>query len=213
MERYIFTILIALLTLPVFAQQQAQAKAVLDKTVAAFEQAGGIKINFTVQASNKGRVIGESTGTIQLKGDKFLLTTRDVTMWFDGTTQWSYLVESEEVNVTTPTPGEMQTMNPYALLSLYKKGFSYKMGPTQQFRGKPVNEVILTATNKRQDLSRIVLYVSKDDHRPVYVVVESPNGNKSEITVTGYQAGLKYADTLFVFNKSQYPRAEIIDLR
>ena len=42
MEKYIFSILIALLTLPVFAQKQAQAKLMLDKTAAAFEKAGGV---------------------------------------------------------------------------------------------------------------------------------------------------------------------------
>lgn len=39
MKKYIFNILIALLTtLPVLAQKQAQAKLVLDKTAAAFEK-------------------------------------------------------------------------------------------------------------------------------------------------------------------------------
>ena len=53
MEKYIFSILIALLTLPVFAQKQAQAKLMLDKTAAAFEKAGGVQADFTVEAFNK----------------------------------------------------------------------------------------------------------------------------------------------------------------
>lgn len=202
-----------LLTLPVVAQQQAQAKAVLDKTKAVFEKAGGIKAGFSLQAFNKGRSMGESTGTIQLKGDKFLLKTREATIWFDGTTQWTYLAESEEVNVSTPTTEDLQGMNPYALLSLYQKGFSYKLGSLNTFRGKSVYEVILTATDKKQTLSRLTLYVTKEGYQPVTVIVESSNGNKSEINVTAYQAGLTYADALFVFNKKQYPHAEVIDLR
>lgn len=213
MKQYIFSIFMALLTLPVFAQQQAQAKIVLDKTAAVFEKAGGVKANFTVQAFSKGRSMGESTGTIQLKGEKFLLKTREATIWFDGTTQWTYLAESEEVNVSTPTPEDLQGMNPYALLSLYQKGFSYKMGAENVFRGKPVYEVILTATNKKQALSHLTLYVTKEGYQPVNVIVESSNGNKSEITVTTYQAGLTYADAMFVFTKKQYPHAEVIDLR
>ena len=42
MKQIIISIWIALLTLPVFAQQQMQAKVVLDKTAATFEKAGGI---------------------------------------------------------------------------------------------------------------------------------------------------------------------------
>lgn len=213
MKRYIISIFIALLTLPALAQQQAQAKVVLDKTAALFEKAGGVQAEFSVQAFNKTRLQGESTGTIQLKGDKFLLKTPGATTWFDGKTQWSYLTESDEVNVSTPTPEELQSMNPYALLSLYRKGFSYQMGPAKLLRGKPVNEVILTATNKRQELARLTLYVAKESYQPVGIIAESRNGNKSEIIVTHYQTGLKYTDATFVFDKKQYPRAEVIDLR
>lgn len=213
MKPIIFSILIALLTLPVFAQQQSQAKVVLDNTAAAFEKAGGIKANFAVQVFSKGRPMGETTGTIQLKGEKFLFRAADIITWFDGTTQWSYLTESEEVNVSTPTSVELQRMNPYILLSLYRKGYSYKMGPAKVYSGKQMHEVILIATDKKQDLSRITLYVTKEGYQPVGIMAESRNGDKSEITVTGYQTGLKYADTLFVFDKKQYPRAEIIDLR
>lgn len=212
MKSILFSILIALFTLPVFAQQQAQAKAVLDKTATLFNTAGGVKASFSVQVSSKGRLLGETTGVIQLKGDKFLFKTADVITWFDGTTQWSYLTESEEVNVSNPTPAELQRMNPYALLSLYHKGYSYKMGSAKQYRGKSVDEVILTATNKKEDLSRIALYVTKEG-QPVGIIVESRNGDKSEIVVTSYQSGQKYADAVFVFNKKQYPRAEVIDLR
>ena len=43
MRKYIFSVLIALLSLPVIAQQQqSQAKAVLDKTAEAFRKAGGL---------------------------------------------------------------------------------------------------------------------------------------------------------------------------
>lgn len=213
MRNYIFSILIALLTLPVFGQQQMQAKAVLDKTAAAFEKAGGVKATFRVQASSQGRSLGTSGGTIQLKGDKFLLRTPEVITWFDGETQWSYLVESEEVNISLPTPEELQGMNPYALLYLYRNGFASQMGTSQTYQGKQTYEIILTTTDKKEPLSRIVLYVTKDSYQPVGIVAETRNKNRSEITVTGYQAGQKYADSMFAFEKKQYPRAAVIDLR
>ena len=53
MKQIIISIWIALLTLPVFAQQQMQAKVVLDKTAATFEKAGGIRAEFNVTVFNK----------------------------------------------------------------------------------------------------------------------------------------------------------------
>lgn len=213
MGKYIFSILMALLTLPVFAQKQAQAKLMLDKTAAAFEKAGGVQADFSVEAFNKGGSLGKAAGTIKLKGEKFFLKTSETVSWFDGKNQWSYLTQNDEVNVSTPTEEELQGMNPYALLYLYKKGFDYKLGAEKNFRGMPVCEIILTATDRKQDLSRIVLYVKKGVCEPVFIAVEQRDGSRSEITINQYRTGLKLADSVFVFDKKQYPTAEIIDLR
>ena len=57
MRKYIFSVLIALLSLPVIAQQQqSQAKAVLEKTAEAFKKAGGVRADFTLKAVNDGRL-------------------------------------------------------------------------------------------------------------------------------------------------------------
>ena len=215
MRTYIFSVLIALLTLPVIAQQQqSQAKVLLDKTAETFRRAGGIKAEFTVKSFTKGNLAGEGSGTIQLKGDKFLLKTPESITWFDGKTQWSYLTGSDEVNVSTPTPEELQTLNPYILLSIYKKGFAYKLGSVDNFRGKPVYQIILTATDRKQDLACIIVYISKDTYQPLFILLQQRgNKNHSEITITGYKTGLDYTDNTFVFDKKQYPQAEIIDLR
>ena len=100
MRKYIFSVLIALLSLPVIAQQQqSQAKVILDKTAEAFRKAGGVKVDFTVKAVTNGLVEGVENGTIQLKGEKFVLKTSDIITWFDGKTQWSYMTKNDEVNV------------------------------------------------------------------------------------------------------------------
>ena len=118
MRKYIFSVLIALLSLPVIAQQQqSQAKAVLDRTADAFRKAGGVKADFVVKAVTNGLAEGAENGTIQLKGEKFVLKTSDVVTWFDGKTQWSYVAKNDEVNVSSPTQEELQQINPY--ISLY----------------------------------------------------------------------------------------------
>ena len=112
MRKYIFSVLIAFLSLPVIAQQQSQAKVILDKTAEAFRKAGGVKADFTVKAVTNGLVEGAENGTIQLKGEKFVLKTSDIITWFDGKTQWSYVTKNDEVNVSNPTQEELQQINP-----------------------------------------------------------------------------------------------------
>ena len=215
MRKYIFSVLIALLSLPVIAQQQqSQAKVILDKTAEAFRKAGGVKADFTVKAVANGLVEGAENGTIQLKGEKFVLKTSDIITWFDGKTQWSYMVRNDEVNVSTPTQEELQQINPYTFLYMYQKGFSYKLGTVKTFQGKAVWEVVLTANDKKQELESITLYVTKNAYEPVCIQLQQ-RGQKTrnEITVTAYQTGLDYADDVFTFDRKAYPTAEVIDLR
>ena len=169
MRKYIFSVLIALLSLPVIAQQQqSQAKSILDKTAEAFRKAGGVKADFTVKVITDGLIEGVEHGTIQLKGEKFVLKTTDIVTWFDGKTQWSYVAKNDEVNVSNPTQEELQQINPYTFLYMYQKGFSYKLGTMKTFRGKAIWEVVLTAKDKAQDLERITLYVTKEGYEPLY---------------------------------------------
>ena len=212
MRKYIFSVLIALLSLPVIAQQQqSQARVILDKTAEAFRKAGGVKADFTVKAVANGLVEGAENGTIQLKGEKFVLKTSDIITWFDGKTQWSYLESSEEVNVSNPTPEELQTINPYALLSIYKNGYNYKYAGTKSRNGKQGFEVILTPENK-QDTTSITLFVSQT-YQPLYIKVEQNNKSANEIIVTSYQTNQPLDNATFKFDKKKFPNAEVIDLR
>mgnify|MGYP000786345150 FL=1 len=215
MRKYIFSVLIALLSLPVIAQQQqSQAKAVLERTAEAFKKAGGVRADFTLKALNDGRLEGRENGVIQLKGEKFMLKTSETTTWFDGKTQWSYMVRNDEVNVSTPTQEELQQINPYTFLYMYQKGFSYKLGATGSYRGKAVWEVVLTARDKKQELERITLFVAKDTYEPLYILLQQRGQQtRNEITITSYQTKQNYADQVFTFDKKQYPNAEVIDLR
>ena len=215
MRKYIFSVLIALLSLPVIAQQQqSQAKVVLEKTAEAFKKAGGVRADFTLKAVNDGHLEGRENGIIQLKGEKFMLKTSETTTWFDGKTQWSYMVRNDEVNVSNPTQEELQQINPYTFLYMYQKGFSYKLGATKTYRGKAVWEVVLTARDKKQELERITLFVTKDTYEPLYILLQQRGQQtRNEITVTSYQTGQNYTDRVFTFDKKQYPNAEVIDLR
>lgn len=203
MKKYIFTLLLSALILPCFAQKDAQAKKILDQASNTFAQAGGIKALFNIKTGST-----HSKGTLQLKDNKFVLTTNDVITWFDGRTQWSYLVHSDEVNISNPTAEELQNTNPYTLINLYKRGFNYKYSGMigNNFR------IILTPENKKQGITRIELHISKSTYLPQRILLEQQH-NKTEITVTNFLKKQNFSKETFQFNKKKYLGAEIIDLR
>ena len=201
MKRTYLLVLILFLSVSLSAQKDKQAREILDKTVNALQQAGGIRATFR----------GTGNGTLLLKGNRFYLNSGGIQSWFDGTTQWSYLESSEEVNVSNPTPEELQTINPYALLSIYKNGYNYKYAGTKSRNGKQGFEVILTPENK-QDITSITLFVSQT-YQPLYIKVEQSNKSANEIIVTSYQTNQPLDNATFKFDKKKFPNAEVIDLR
>lgn len=198
---FLVVLLMGIAWLQAVAQQDAKAESILNKMAATYRQAGGISLTFG----------GTQRGKLLLKGDKFYLESGGIQTWFDGKTQWSYVSQNEEVNVSTPTPEELQSINPYALLTSYKKNFNYRYMGAKTRQGKRGQEIVLTP-KASQDVKSITLNV-KENGSPVYIAIQLPNGDKQEFQVSSYQTGVNLPDATFRFNKQKYPHAEIIDLR
>ena len=115
-----------LATLCVAGSLSAQkAEALLDKAAAAYEKSNGIQATFAANVRHEKAGVAESfEGTIRMKGNKFALVTPDIRTWYNGSTQWTYMVRSKEVNLSTPTGDELESTNPLTLLRTYKKKFT-----------------------------------------------------------------------------------------
>lgn len=211
MKRFVYSLLLlGVLSCAVHTAnaQQQEAAQVLDAVAGAFRKAGGVKSAFTVQSED-----GSFDGTICLKGEKFRLDMPGVTTWFDGHTQWSHVASNDEVNVSNPSAEELRTLNPYALLSIYKQGYRLALNPTTHAAGQQVREIVLTADSPKEDLQVVVLRVSARSYAPLQITTRLRDGVETVIAIQSYQTGLAYPDTFFVFDEKEYPTAEIIDLR
>lgn len=185
--------------------QQPDARNVLDRAAGALGRAGGVKATFAMHAEGYS-----TTGTLWMRGEKFVLETDGMKTWFDGHTQWSYSASTNEVSVSEPTEEELQALNPYAWLSIYKQGYGLNGGKSE---GQSYN-VVMTATDKRKDPERICLRVDKDTYRLQRIVLVQRGGKGTTvIEVRSFAGGQSYADSFFVFDKKAYPQAEVIDLR
>ncbi|MCC8155014.1 MAG: outer membrane lipoprotein carrier protein LolA, partial [Tannerellaceae bacterium] len=151
-------------------------------------------------------------GTIEMKGDKFVLSTPDAKTWFDGKTMWSYLNQTEEVNVTNPSGDDLRFTNPAILLANYKKDFTPQYKGEGTVNGKAVRKVELTPKTKG-DITYVELEIEKATQLPLRITVQTKNGMKSTITIQKMKTGINQPDSRFVFNASEYPDADIIDLR
>ena len=122
---------------------------------------------------------------------------------------WSYMFSTREVNLSTPSLSELQNINPYAIINGYKKGFTEKTGTPKN--GKQT--VTLIPKNKQSDFKKIVLIIDSQLLYPLSVTIYDKNNKVTQIEISKYKSGLNYPDRTFVFDKKNYPDAELIDLR
>ena len=182
--------------------QAESAKSILDKAAATVSNPGGVQANFQMISKQ----FGSTSGTISIKGHKFHASTPQAIVWFDGKTQWTYMKNNDEVNVSNPTEAELQSINPYNFINIYKKGF--------KLSSKKVNdsyEVHLKSTDKNRKIQEMYIIVDQQSYRPTHVKMLQ-NGKWSVLLISGLKS-TSLNDGMFQFNSKDFPQAEIIDLR
>lgn len=208
----IFVLLAAtIMVLPALAYKDIAAKKLLDKTAAKLSSLQPVKTSFEITSFIGTSEQGTVRGIMYLDGKKYKMESPDMLTWFDGTTQWAYLPESNEVNVSTPTKEEQQTTNPYAFIGLYKKGYNYTMKQINN-NGQTAYEVSLTAEKRDADIQEVRINISSD-HTPYSIRVRQGKDNWTRIRVNSLQGKQKFSKDTFTFPKEKYPDAEVIDLR
>lgn len=196
------------------AQHNPKAVAALDLAHEAFNRAGGITADFTVNISNKKSKQSDSyNGKVWMKGRKFKYSSPDAEMWFDGRNQWVMNNGTDEVNLSNPSESELEAINPSVLFQIYNKGYVCKYAGEKSVKGKMIETVDLIPSKTKTDVSRITVQIDKKSHTLVSIFIQNKNQINQQILIQNYRSGLSHPDNLFVFNKKQYPKAEVIDLR
>lgn len=197
MEKIRITCLMLLIALASYGQS---AKQVLDKTAGIISNKSGVTASFNISSQQYGK----TSGTISIKGHKFHANTKEAKVWFDGKTQWTYVKQNDEVNVNTPTAADLQAINPYNFIYMYKQGYTATMTKNGQ-------NFVVTLKAKGKSIQEMVITISQKSYVPSQIRMLQ-NKQWTTIHVNGFKQ-TNLAESTFRFNPKQYPNAEIIDLR
>lgn len=193
-------LILIITTVGINAQNSVQARKILDKTASIIGNKNGASANFSVSGK-----YGNSSGTIAIKGNKFNARTQQAIVWFDGKTQWTYMKSSQEVNISTPTEAQQQSMNPYKFINIYKNGF--RLGMKNVSGGWQIH---LYATNQKRTIKEMYITIGRN-YLPQTIKMRQSNG-WTTIKVSNFKAK-KLSDSTFRFNSKDFPNAEVVDLR
>lgn len=193
------------------AQGDARASAILDKMSTKYQNMKGFSANFTYgpEVSTAKKL----SGTVIVKGSKFKLSMVGQEIYNNGKEVYTYVKETNEVNVTEYNPADEADFSPSKIYSIYKKGYKY-MFKEEIKQGAQVFEVVeLSPSGKNASVSKIQITVDKNDKSIKSWKIWDKKGKTTLFRVDKFVPNFPATDAMFTFDKAKYPGVEIVDLR
>jgi len=196
-----------------FAQQDPEAKKILDQISEKTKTYKSIQIVFSYIFENKTENIHDTvTGEITIKGKKYKLKMLNYEIYYDGKTMWNYLPADAEVTISEPVDDEESLTNPANLLTIYDKGFKYRYNGLINENKREFHEIDLFPKNpKEKKYFKVQLIVDKKTLNITKFITSTKDGSQVIVEVENMKTDIETDDSKFVFKPT--PDIEINDMR
>ncbi|HQE11402.1 MAG TPA: outer membrane lipoprotein carrier protein LolA [Flavipsychrobacter sp.] len=193
--------------------QDAKAKAILDAASKKMNGLKSLKANFSLSVKGANAKTAQSKkGSFMMKGVKYRVTMGDQEIICDGKTQWTFVKQSNEVQVSNYNPSEA-TVSPTKLFTnFYDKEYTYTYGGSKTFAGKSVNIIEMVPKSSAKQFKKVLLAFDKSNTITGGEVFEK-NGNQYHYEVSGFTPNAAVTDASFIFDTKKHPGVEVVDLR
>lgn len=215
---FVFSMLIAFngYTQNAESQVDEEAKAILDKVSTIYEKYETIKSGFemVVELAESDEE-EKQQGTFYLKGDSYKIVLDDTEIITDAVTQWTYMKEVEELQISDYEPEE-NGITPSEIFSIYKKDYTYFYSGKEDMDKIAYHTIDLTPQDKEQPYFKIRLWINVGDNHIEQAKVFDKNGNRYIYKISDFEPNVALEPNFFSFDVKKYENSEeieIIDLR
>lgn len=198
-----------------YAQTDAKAKAILADVSKKYRSYDVVKTDFTFILDNPQAKIKETqqgTLIVKAKTNKYRVTMTNQELISDGKSQWTYLKEDKEVQVTN-ADNNGDALNPAKIFTVYEKGFKYTYTGESKVGGKVYQMIDLAPIDVTKSYFKIRLGIDKTAKQIGSVVIFDKSGNKYTYNVKKIIPNVKVPESTFAFDTKKYPGVEVVDLR
>ena len=203
-------ILCLLISMNVFSQgKDPKAIALLEEVSAKAKAGKSIKVEFSFTMENpKARINEEKTGTLLVSGDKYKMTAAGQTVICDGITIWTYIKESNEVQVNT-LDNKDDALTPSKLLTSYNTNYKSKIIKSQD----PAIENVELIPNTGKNFTKAILGIDKVKKQVNSFKLFDKSGNTFTYKIKTYLTDIPVTNADFTFDAKKFPGVEVIDMR
>lgn len=214
MNKIFLFILLCIVPL-VQAQQDPEAKKILDKVSEKSKEYSSIQADFEFIITNRREdYTSTSEGHIKIKGEKYYMETMDTRVYYDGKNIWSYLEDVNEVTITAANSEEEDVFeNPVKVFDFYNRDFKYNLVGEAKLDVGWTYEIDLFPNNLEQPYSRFKILILRDTYEIYMIKAVGKDGVDYSARFTNFIYNEPLPDNLFTFKPSEHKGVEVIDLR
>ncbi len=214
MKARILIILFVFISFDSFSQNDKMAQEILDAVSVKYKSLKSLKATFSIIIENQNdKSKQEQKGTLYLKGSKYKLLIAGQDIVSDGKTRWTYLKDANEIQIDNQKKDD-NTFSPTNIFTIYEKGWQSK------YTGEKLNKKItyqsielIPLDLKSKNVFKVKLMIDKKKKTISSAMIYDKNGSIQTISVGKFTANGANEDINYVFNTSNYPGSEIVDLR
>jgi outer membrane lipoprotein-sorting protein len=149
-------------------------------------------------------------GSVIISKDKYKLDLPDNTIWFNGTTSWSYLPAEKEVTITKADRKDNSFQSrPSQIFSMYKKGYK-----TRLVEEKTDSYIVdLYPEDIKGEMLRVRLAIGKSLQNLISLEYKKRDGAIITLHVKEYDLKTSPTSDTFVFHPENFKGVEVVDMR
>jgi outer membrane lipoprotein-sorting protein len=213
MKKQVFiAVLVAIGMTAVCQDKDIRATKLLDEVSAKTKSYTSIKADFSYTMENKQASINEKkTGTLLISGDKYRLTAVGQVVICDGKIIWTYIKESNEVQVNNLEEKD-ESLTPSKLLTSYNENYKSRIIRNKNTTDPNLESVELIP-NDIKNFTKAILVIDKTRKQVKSFILYDKSGNTFTYDVTKFQTDVPVTEANFKFDASKFPGVEVIDMR
>jgi outer membrane lipoprotein-sorting protein len=208
MKKLFSLFIVTLLVVSAQAQNDPNAKKILDAVSAKVKSFTSITANFSINSvSSKGKNNGVKAGVISIKGAKYVLAQGKMQVICDGVKTYNY--DGAKTITVTTLEESGQSLSPQKILSGdYAKDFVCKLIGNKA----GLSEIEMKPIDPRKNFSKVSIFVDNAKSMITKAVILDKSNNTLQVSFSNLVSNKALDNALFVFNKAKYPKdVEILD--
>ena len=214
MRTLIFAVLM-LACVRLIAQQDPEAKIILDRMAEEIKQYPSIQADFSlIVLDHKENKKNTTHGSILIKGDKYKMASGGTTVYFNGTTMWTHAEDDNEVTITEPDNKDDDFLsNPAKVFTIYNRDFKYLYRGETNIDSALMHEIDLFPRNLDQPYSRIKVFIAKKTGQLAIISAVGKDGVDYSVFLNKMVTNKVFPDEVFTFEPSKYKKITVVDMR